>query len=309
MNCPKCGAAVRDGSAFCMNCGQPLRAANPQQPQYAQPQQQYNYSPQQQYHYAQPQQVQQQAQPQYNYAQPRQPQQQYNYAQPKQVQQAQPQQYRYAPPAQQPYAQPQQPYAQLQQQYAPPQQAQYAQRPVYPQQPAYQNAAPAANVGGFEGFWFKFMAYVGLYLTAAALLLMGIGSMVGWQYGAVSYFGYSFRYVEGIASQYVWLRVIDFIIGALYIALAVLAVLTGVSFTKYKRNVPSLVKLIYGGFAGLLLAYTVTVIVAFAVDGANFQMITTAYPIVFPIIMLVLSIALFVVNSIYFKSQKFRFVN
>ena len=123
--CPKCGASVVPGSAFCSGCGTAFpdgaaasEPAQQQQPQYVT----RDFSPQQEATQAAPPQPQPYAAPQAAPQQPYAPQQQ-PYAPPPQPYAAQAQQ-PYAP-LQQPYAAPQQPYAPqaAQQPYAPPQHA------------------------------------------------------------------------------------------------------------------------------------------------------------------------------------------
>ncbi len=117
MFCTKCGAQNADGVAFCVQCGNPLAAAQVrQQAQQVQQQAQQQYAQAQQQAQQQYAQAQQQAQQQYAQAQ-QQAQQQFNQAQ-----------QQYQQPVQQQYQQAQQQFNQAQQQFN---QAQYQQPQQY----------------------------------------------------------------------------------------------------------------------------------------------------------------------------------
>ena len=291
MYCPNCGTFNNDNNNACTNCGTMLKSVNTQQQPYAAPQfqQQSPYAQPRQPHYAQP--LQQQS----PYAQPQQP----RYAQPLQ------QQPRYAQPLQQqsPYTQPQQPNYGAAQPVG----------PQYAQQPNYMNTAPEAPASGFAAIWYKIMTFVGFFLTAAGFFMIGLGNMIGWQYGASSgsYYGYSYnyRYVDVVAENYGGLRAADFITGVIFMGLGVFAILAWIQFKSYKKSAAMLTCLVYCGFAALQLAYSALILIVFLIDGATFSQATGVYPIVFPIIMIVVVIAVFVMNLLYFKKEKFRYIN
>ena len=285
MYCPQCGTFNQDGSANCVNCGYALSASQPyrqQSPQYAQPQQPQYGQPQ----YGQPQ------QPQYG-----QPQQQYGH----------PQQPQYGQPQQQ-YGQPQ--YGQPQ--YGQPHQARYVQQPNYGQQPMYNRAPVQNSSGGFVGIWQMIMNYAGYFVTAGIFFLIGLGNMIGWQYGAqsASYYGYNYsvRFVDEVVAYAGGLRVVDFITGFLFIGLAGFSIFVWMNFKSYKSLAPKLTYLLYGGFCGLYIIYYTIAIIILTSKGAGSNT-TTILPIAFPIILLILMAGMCAASVFYFKTQKYNYVN
>ena len=232
------------------------------------------------------------------YAQPQQP--QYG-----QQQYGQPQQPQYGQAWQPQYGQPQQP------QYGQPHQARYVQQPNYNQRPMY-NAPVQSNPGGFAGIWHMIMNYAGYFVTAGIFFLIGLGSMIGWQYGSetVNYYYYSrsVSYVELIAQHVGGLRVVDFIMGFLFMGLAGFSIYVWMNFKSYKSLAPKLTYLLYGGFCALYVIYYTIAIIILASQGAGSDT-TTLLPIAFPIILLLLMAGVCAANVFYFKTEKFKYVN
>lgn len=206
-----------------------------------------------------------------------------------QPQQYQPQQQQYQP--QQQYQQPQ--YQQPQQQY---QQPQYQQ----PQQQSAGGSVPAFTVGpngqqlGMN--WFKFIIYFQLFASCAINLYTGIRVLTGAHYGGVAKLVYS---------MFKGLKAVDILFGLLVIALAAGAIFVRFQLSGFKAMGPKL-------YLGLLIAAcatSVAYVIAVVIVLRSRTGIAVGSIIARPIIQILVTGTMVVVNYIYFKNRKHLFTN
>ena len=222
---------------------------------------------------------------------------------PLRVSQPQPQQPQPSPYAQQsPYAQPRQPRPAYQQ----PQQARPQPQPQ--PQPAggnYYPPQPPAVAFNFYNFWYKFMIYAGFFMAAGGFFFLGLGQLIGWQYGAES----GYRYVDFIKDYIGGLRAADIVSGILFMLLAVFAVYAWFQFRYLRYRAPLFTYILFGGAAGLYIVYFIIEIIVLSTSKkVPSGKATEFFPIVFPIILMVMLIAVVAAQIYYFKTEKNRFV-
>lgn len=208
-------------------------------------------------------------------------------------------------PAQQSYAQPQQPtYGSA---------PQPAQRAPYPPQPA-QNGygsgtviAPPQRTFDFYPFWFKFMSYAGFFITSLGFFFIGLGQLIGWQYGSIS----GFRFVEGIKESFGGLRAADIISGILFLLMSVASIYVWYQFRYLRAKAPTYTLALYGAAAGIYTVYFLIDIIVLAASETARRggfSATKIFPIAWPIILIVILGAVLAAQIIYFKSEKPRFI-
>ena len=216
---------------------------------------------------------------------------------------AQPQQPRPQQPS--PYAQ-QSPYAQPRAYQPQPQPARPAPQPQ-PQPTAgnYYPPQPPATTFNFYNFWYKFMVYAGFFMAAGGFFFLGLGQLIGWQYGATS----GYRYVEGIKDQLGGLRAADIVSGILFMFLAVFAVYVWFQFRYLRYRAPLFTYILFGGATALYIVYfLIEIIVLSTSKKVASGKATEVFPIVFPIILMVMLIAVVAAQLYYFKTEKQRFI-
>lgn len=163
---------------------------------------------------------------------------------------------------------------------------------------------PFEGVKGFADTWYTFMSFCGFYLTAIAFFFLGLGSLIGWQYGKKSFGGFTVRYVDGVKESYGGLRALDIILGIVFIAAAFAAIYIGMQFKAKKAVAPKFTTYLYCGFLALYVLYNFIVLITLPGEGK-----TDVYPIVFPIILIIIFAAVVVLNFRYFKERGAEFTN
>lgn len=213
--------------------------------------------------------------------------------------QPQPQQPQPSPYAQQsPYAQPRQPRPVYQQ----PQQARPQPQPQ--PQPAggnYYPPQPPATVFNFYNFWYKFMLYAGFFMTSIGLFFLGLGQLIGWQYGDSDY-------VDQIADHLGGLRASDIVTGIIFMLLAVGSIFVWYQYRYLRYIAPKLTLILYGSVTGIYLVYFIIEIIVLATSKKVAISATKVFPIIFPIILMIMLIATLIAQIFYFKSEKHHFV-
>lgn len=165
------------------------------------------------------------------------------------------------------------------------------------------------------------MLYAGYFLTAGGFIVVGIGQLLGWQYGSVSYSGVSAKYVDAVDETVHTLRILDIVFGILFILLGLFSLLVWSRFKSYRRNAPSSTNLLYGGFIAFYVIWYGIAIPLIATNSTFKSAFTTfdylglhqsvlsVVPIVFPIIILVAMIVVIALNSSYFKSDRQNYIH
>ena len=213
--------------------------------------------------------------------------------------QPQPQQYQ-QPQYQQPqYQQPQ--YQQPQYQQPQYQQPQY-QQPQYqqPQQQSAGGSVPASTVGpngqqlGMN--WFKFIIYFQLFASCAINLYNGIRVLTGAHYSGMAKLVYS---------MFKGLKAVDILFGLVFIALAAGAIFVRFQLSGFKAMGPKL-------YLGLLIAAcaaSVAYVIAVVIVLRSRTGVAVGSLIATPIIQVLVTGTMVVVNYIYFKNRKHLFTN
>ena len=190
----------------------------------------------------------------------------------------------------------QQPQYQQQVQYQQPYQQPQYQQPQY-QQPQYQQpyqqpmqaAAPQMN-------WYKFLIYFALFASAVVNGINAIRFFTG--------------LINGSASEAEWLyeffpswKMLDIIMGLLFIVLAALAVFARFRLAGYYKNGPTCLYLTYALAALCNVVYLVGVAIVISdsmISLGDLNIASTVVNIIVPIVMVV-------VNMIYFNKRKALF--
>ena len=148
------------------------------------------------------------------------------------------------------------------------------------------NEAPAMPMK-----WFKFLIWFTLFVAALSNLVTGLNMLTGNQY-------------EGLANRvyalFKDLKTVDMLFGLLMIGLAAFAIYTRFRLSGFYKNGPLLLNIVYGANAGIGLIYLI------AADAATKGVLNLDYSSA--IISLVTSIAMIIINAVYFKKRAHLFV-
>lgn len=141
--------------------------------------------------------------------------------------------------------------------------------------------------------WHKFLIYFSLWAGAILNVLTGIGTFTGSIYAG-----------EGVDPEMIYrvfdgLKTVDMLMGLMVIALAVLLIVARFALAGYKKNGPKLLVIAYAANIALALIYPIMVA---AVTGLPFGEL-------FNVTTLISSIAMLVVNKIYYDKRARLFVN
>lgn len=170
------------------------------------------------------------------------------------------------------------------------------------QRPNQQMAVQPSASGQLPMKWYKFIIYAQLFLNAVSNALAAVLSLTGFQYYSsdMKYMGMDpAEASEMVYGFYPNLRVVDIIYGIMLICLAVFALIVRMQLAKFKKNAPML----YYAFWIFSVAVSVIYLVALAtinIAGVNYTQVVSS---------IVVSIALLVINIIYFNKRKHLFTN
>lgn len=162
--------------------------------------------------------------------------------------------------------------------------------------PGYGYQPPQSNpgYGAMPMNWYKFLIYFALFASCVINAITGLSLITGMVYGDASGLVYSF---------YSALKIVDLLIGAAMIALAVLAIITRQKLAKYKKDGPSYLMFLYAANMGVTIVYLIlaTMVVGDWLLNGN---IVGQY-----VASTAVSVIMMVVNNIYFKKRASMFVN
>ena len=158
----------------------------------------------------------------------------------------------------------------------------------------YQPPQSNPGYGAIPMNWYKFLIYFALFASCVLNAITGLALLTGAIYGDASGLVYSF---------YGALKIVDLLIGAVMIAVAVLAIITRQKLAKFKADGPSFLMILYGVNIAATVLYLIlaTLVVGdwlLSGDVVSQYVISTA-----------VSIVMIVVNNIYFKKRASMFVN
>ena len=140
--------------------------------------------------------------------------------------------------------------------------------------------------------WFKFLIYFGLFVGAIANAAFGVLYLTGFIYDISSGEEGVHELVYAFFSN---LKTVDVVFGVLFIALAVFGIYTRFRLAGYKKNGPACLIATYAASAIISFAYMLIVCIILGdFSDSDFGSIVT-------------SIAMIVLNYIYFKKRKSLF--
>lgn len=151
--------------------------------------------------------------------------------------------------------------------------------------------------------WYKFLIYFSLFLGAVLNVFAGISCMTGAHYSGDAAVVYAF--IRG-------LRVTDILFGIVCIGLAALMIYTRFQLSKYRKNAPKLIILVYVLSSALSLLYLLAswTIMYFTLSKFGMSVTETISAFIQPVMMCIISGAVMVsLNYIYFKKRQHLFVN
>ena len=168
---------------------------------------------------------------------------------------------------------------------------------TYPQQQVMQNPIyQAQNINATPSMkWFKFLIYFLLFAGAAINLIFGFNYISGGIYevqtdGKVT--------AEMVYSLFGGLKAVDVFYGIAMIIIGGFGIFTRFRLSKYRKNGPLFLYILYGAGAGLSLIYSIAVM---SISSVN--QISTAVASVG------ISVALIILNIKYFGKRKNLFTN
>ena len=158
----------------------------------------------------------------------------------------------------------------------------------------YQSPQTGPSYGALPMNWYKFLIYFALFASCVINAITGIGLMTGMIYGEAS------SYVYAIFGG---LRVVDLLIGAVMICVAVLAIIVRQKLAQFRKDGPSYLMILYAVNMAATILYLIlaTMVVGewlLSSEIVGQYMASTA-----------VSIVMMVVNNIYFKKRASLFVN
>lgn len=141
--------------------------------------------------------------------------------------------------------------------------------------------------------WYKFLIYFLLWLS-------GVGNILG----SIPYFSGSVYDSQGVSSELVYLvfpslKTLNILYAIVLIALGALAIYTRFRLAAYAKNGPQLLNILYGVSAAASLLYAL-------INGSVIDDYS-AMPVA--IITIIVSVAIIVLNRIYFSKRASLFVN
>ncbi len=151
--------------------------------------------------------------------------------------------------------------------------------------------------------WFKFLIYFSLFAGAVGSLFSAISYLTGFMYlsedGTVI--------ADLVYQVFPRLKTVDLVFAFYYLAMAAFMVYTRFQLSSFKKRGPKLVTVLYVAEAVSYVLYVV--MVAFAVEGNGFIDVSSIVDGASVGSTIVTSIAMAVVNHIYFKKRAHLFVN
>ena len=158
--------------------------------------------------------------------------------------------------------------------------------------PTPQNSIPVIEEVKYPMKWFKFLIYFGLFVGAIANAAFGVLYLTGFIYDISSGEEGVHELVYAFFSN---LKTVDVVFGVLFIALAVFGIYTRFRLAGYKKNGPACLIATYAASAIISFAYMLIVCIILGdFSDSDFGSIVT-------------SIAMIVLNYIYFKKRKSLF--
>lgn len=169
-------------------------------------------------------------------------------------------------------------------------------QPVYEQ--PYQSQATQPEDDKYHGFsmkWYKFLVYFALWISAASNAFSGVQTMLGMQYdGSANY----------VYRAFPAMRACDIICGILLLAVAALSVLAAVKLLKLAAVGPKLLIALYIANVVVSIFYIVFTLLATKGMLSLGDVLTPSV-----IASLAVSVAMTVVNWVYFKKRESIFIN
>lgn len=170
----------------------------------------------------------------------------------------------------------------------------YPANPAYPGNPAYPAyPTPGAVSNELPMGWFKFIIYFQLFAAALVNFVNGLTIIRGAHYDGAEDLVYGF---------YPDLKTVDTVFGVIFIIIAVAALFVRFQLSGFKRGAPSkyYALCIVSTLAGLLYLF-----IASSVTGVSIGDLADASTVS----SIVTSIAMLIINVIYFGNRKHLFVN
>lgn len=177
--------------------------------------------------------------------------------------------------------------------------------PQEPVEPVSRSTTPAdqlkqAENEGLGMKWYKFLIYFSLFASAFLNFVNGILYISGMIYDiAGSAPGFD-SMSQAVYAAYPSLRIADLITGVLYIAVGIFSLVVRSQLAKFKKPAPNSLLVLYAAVLVITVVYTVFVS---AVTGVGILSDPTL------ISNIVTSLAMILLNHIYFKKRKHLFVN
>lgn len=142
--------------------------------------------------------------------------------------------------------------------------------------------------------WYKFLVYFALFASCVINVIGGLSTMTGMIYRGERDLVYMF---------FGGMRVVDLLIGAAMLAMAVLSIIVRQKLAQFRKDGPFYLLILYGTSIAASVLY---LILATAIVGEWFLTpeLTSQY-----ICTIGISVLMIVVNHIYFKKRASLFVN
>lgn len=144
--------------------------------------------------------------------------------------------------------------------------------------------------------WFKFLIYFSLFANAVINVYNGISYITGLLYG---------QDAEIVYEIFSGLKTVDMVFGVLSIALAAFAVFTRFRLSKFCKNGPVLLHLVYAANCVLGLLYAIGV----AAVMPEYMSVTEVINVSQLVSSFVVSGVMIAINVVYFNKRKHLFVN
>lgn len=170
-------------------------------------------------------------------------------------------------------------------------------QPDYRQASAYQQpvSQPTDRYQGFPMKWYKFLVYFSLWLSALINAVTASQVINGSHYGA---------YAQDVYKLWPKLQTVDRAYGAVLAVLVVLTIVTAIRLLQLKKGAPTLLLVVYA--AALVSSILYLVLAAASTGGAvsisDLRDSSSGAS-------MVTSLAMIVVNAVYFKKRESLFVN